>query len=81
MNTINLHNELKEALRANRQTLVAFAASLQKPDGSIGVSHTAVIRVAQGREATPWIRAAIKEKIRWAKKKYPEYYRHVARSY
>lgn len=77
-NPKSLREELKVALHACRQTLTDFAHSLQKPDGSKGVSHTAVIRVAQGKEDTPWIRKAIKQKIRQAKEEYPKYYAKVS---
>ena len=70
------HSQLKEASRLLNKPISKFAKELKKPGGTKqGVSHTAVIRVAQGYENTEWIREAIDRFIDEARKKYPEYYR------
>ncbi len=74
MSSVSLHKELKHALAASYSTITEFAANLEKPDGSVGVSHTAVIRTAQGKDVTPWIVEAIENKIEQAKNEYPKYY-------
>lgn len=73
-NKKNLHQELKTALMLRGSNLSKFAKNLKKPDGSIGVSHTAVIRVAQYREQTGWIRQEIEKAIKKSKKRFPEYW-------
>ena len=71
----NLHEELKIALMLKGSNISKFAKELIKPDGDIGVSHTAVIRVAQSFEKTPWIRHEIETIIRNSKTKFPEYWK------
>jgi hypothetical protein len=70
----NLHQELKTALMLRGTSLSKFAKNLKKPDGTIGVSHTAVIRVAQNREQTDWIRKEIVKAIKNSRKTFPEYW-------
>lgn len=72
--TSNLHVQLKTALRLKGISISQFAKSLIKPDGRIGVSHTAVIRVAQNREQTPWLRHEIESTVRSSKQQFPEYW-------
>jgi hypothetical protein len=75
-----LHKELKEALKASYDTISAWAAQLQKPDGTNGVSHTAVIQATQDPQGTPWIREAARQKIRQAKRDYPKFYKKLHES-
>ena len=74
----NLHTQLKTALRLEGISLSHFAKTLIKPDGRIGVSHTAVIRVAQNREQTPWLRHEIESTVRSSKQQFPEYWTKMA---
>ncbi|MDZ7660453.1 hypothetical protein [Fodinibius sp.] len=67
----NTHQQLKFALGINRKSLKGFANTLKKPDGSIGISHTALIRVAQDTDKTPWIREIIESTINQSKDKHP----------
>jgi hypothetical protein len=78
--SFNKHEELKEALRLFNETITGFANSLEKPDGSIGVSRTAVIYVAQGRHSTEWIQLAIESKIQEAKETFPGYYKNKSKT-
>jgi hypothetical protein len=68
---LNIHNDLKIALRLQGVTIRAWGKSLKKPDGSVGISHTAVIRVARGDDKTSWIRTAIESLIDRTKLEYP----------
>jgi len=70
----NLHDELKIALMLKGSNISRFAKNLVKPNGRKGVSHTAVIRVAQDFEKTPWIRHEIESIIKNSKRKFPEYW-------
>lgn len=70
----NLHQDLKTALMLKGSNLSRFAKSLQKPDGSVGVSHTAVIRVAQNHEQTVWIRKEIEKVIKKSRRRFPEFW-------
>mgnify|MGYP005845376443 CR=1 FL=1 len=76
----NIHWELKIALMLKRVQLKEFAQSLVRPNGIKGVSHTAVIRVAQNHENTPWLRDAIKDLINDSRKKYPDVWKEVMQS-
>jgi len=67
----NLHWDLKLALTLKHMQLKEFAESVVRPNGVRGVSHTAVIRVAQHHENTPWLRDAIKSFIADSKKENP----------
>jgi len=58
--------------------LLHFAKTLIKPDGRVGVSHTAVIRVAQNREQTAWLRHEIESTVRNSKQQFPEYWTKMA---
>ena len=69
-----LHQELKTALMLQGSSISEFAKKLMKPDGTVGVSHTAVIRVAQNREQTGWIRHEIDSIIRKSRQQFPEYW-------
>lgn len=69
------HNQLKEASRLLNTSITKFAANLTKPDGTKGVSHTAVIRVAQGYDHTEWIQHEIDAFIARARAEFPEYYK------
>ena len=73
----NLHQELKTALMLRGCTLTKFAKTLKKPDGTVGVSHTAVIRVAQFREQTDWIRKEIEKTIKESRRQYPQYWQQT----
>jgi len=68
------------ALMLKRMHLKEFAQSLKRPNGVQGVSHTAVIRVAQHHESTPWLRDAIKDLINESRKNYPDFWREVPQS-
>jgi len=70
----NIHDELKVALHLYKYTLKDWAATLKKPDGSVGVSSTAVILNAQGREETPWLRSEIENLISKAQTTFPDFY-------
>ena len=74
-NKQNIHGELKLALMLKRMQLKDFAMSLVRPNGTKGVSHTAVIRVAQNYESTPWLREAIQQLILDSKQEFPEFWR------
>lgn len=76
--TSKLHTQLKTALRLEGISLSHFAKNLIKPNGNVGVSHTAVIRVAQNREQTPWLRHEIETTIRNSKQEFPEYWTKMA---
>jgi len=71
----NIHGELKLALMLKRMQLKEFANDLVRPNGTKGVSHTAVIRVAQHHESTPWLREAIQQLILDSKQEFPEFWR------
>ena len=71
----NFHADLKTALLLEGKTLSGFAKSLTKPNGQIGISHTALIRVAQRHEDTPWIRTLINDVIKKSKSTHPEFWR------
>lgn len=73
----SLHQELKTALMLRGSSLSEFAKNLQKPDGSVGVSHTAVIRVAQNHEQTAWIRMEIETAIKKSRKQFPGYWQQT----
>lgn len=66
------HTQLKFALGIRRKSLKGFANTLKKPDGSIGITHTALIRVAQDSDKTPWIREVINSTINESKRKHPD---------
>lgn len=70
----NLHLHLKTALMLQGVSISQFAKTLIKPNGKVGVSHTAVIRVAQNREQTPWLRHEIELTVRRSKQQFPEYW-------
>lgn len=70
----NLHWDLKLALTLNQMQLKEFAESVIRPNGVRGVSHTAVIRVAQHHESTPWLRDAIKSFIADSRKENPSFW-------
>jgi len=75
------HAELRAAVKINKKhgitpgSISEFARNLKKPDETTGISHTAVIRVAQGLDDTEWIAKAIRSLIRKAKDKDPEYFK------
>ncbi|MFH5833769.1 hypothetical protein [Halalkalibaculum sp. DA384] len=69
MSKTQLHTDLKIAVEILGTSISEFGRSLTKPDGSSGLSHTAVIRVAQGKEHTPWIKHEIYKLIAKARKK------------
>jgi len=70
----NLHLQLKTALMLQGMSISQFSKRLIKPNGKVGVSHTAVIRVAQNREQTPWLRHEIELTVRRSKQQFPEYW-------
>lgn len=70
----NLHWDLKLALTLKQMQLKEFAESVVRPNGVQGVSHTAVIRVAQHHESTPWLRDAIKNFIADSRKENPSFW-------
>lgn len=70
------HKELKTALMLFGTNLTAWAAKLKKPDGSIGVSRTAVTRVAQGHDEITWIEEEVDRVIEQAHKRFPQFYAH-----
>jgi len=70
----NVHKELTKALHLYDLTLKAWSAQLIKPDGSIGVSSSMVIRCAQGREETEWLRKEIEQLISKAHEDFPDFY-------
>ena len=70
----NIHEDLKVALQLYKLTLKDWAATLKKPDGTVGVSSTAVILNAQGREDTPWLRGEIEHLISKAQTTFPDFY-------
>ena len=70
----NIHSDLKTALNLMGESLSGFARNLKKPNGETGISHTALIRVAQDHESTPWIREVIKKVIKESKSNFPEYW-------
>lgn len=72
------HSQLKAALMLKGSGVVKFAHNLKKPDGDVGVSHTIVIRVAQGHDEVSWIDEAIEREIAESKKNYPEYWEKQA---
>lgn len=65
------HYKLKIALLVRRVGIKEFANNLRKPDGTIGISHQALIRVAQDKEKTPWIKNVIHKTIKETSKDYP----------
>lgn len=71
----NLHWDLKLALTLNHMQLKDFAESVIRPNGVRGVSHTAVIRVAQHHENTLWLRDAIKNFIADSRKENPSFWK------
>lgn len=71
----NIHGELKLALMLKRMQLKEFAKTLVRPNGTKGVSHTAVIRVAQNHESTPWLRDAIQQLINDSKQEFPDFWK------
>lgn len=78
--SFNKHKELKEALRLFNETITGFANNLVKPNGSIGITRTAVILVAQGKSETEWIQQAIESKIQEAKEAFPGYYKNKSKA-
>lgn len=74
----NIHQDLKTALMLRGSSITKFARNLKKPDGSVGISHTAVIRVAKNFEETDWIRNEIEVTIRNSKTTFPEYWNQTA---
>lgn len=77
MNTSILHVELKKALHVLDTNISAWARQLQKPDGSVGITRSAVIQVAKGKSNTDWIQRAIKAAITRARREYPQYYKEA----
>lgn len=75
----NLHNDLSVALRLFNITLTDWSASLKRPNGTVGVSAPTVIRCAQGKEPTPWLREKITDLIRASHATFPGYYLYHAR--
>lgn len=73
----NLHWDLKLALTLKHMQLKEFAESVVRPNGVRGVSHTAVIRVAQHHESTPWLRDAIKNFIADSKRENPSFWQNM----
>jgi len=73
----NVHQELKTALMLKGSNLSRFAKELSKPNGGIGISHTALIRVAQHHEETAWIRNKIMEIIRESRSEFPEFWKQM----
>lgn len=69
------HAELKTAVKILKTSISEFARTLTKPDGTTGISHTAVIRVATGQDDTEWIGNKIDELIAKAKAENPEYFK------
>lgn len=65
------HYKLKVALLVRKIGIKEFANSLVKPDGTVGISHQALIRVAQDKEKTPWIRSVIHKTIKETRNEYP----------
>lgn len=79
-NQINdMHFKLKVALLVRRVGIKEFANTLKKPDGTIGISHQALIRVAQDKEKTPWIRSVIHNTIKETSKDYPNIWEELFR--
>lgn len=71
----DIHADLKTALSLDGISLLAFAKQIRKPNGDVGITHTALIRVAQHHEDTPWIRTLIKNLIKESRSTYPEYWK------
>jgi len=71
----DIHADLKTALSLDGISLSAFAKNIKKPNGEVGITHTALIRVAQHHEDTPWIRGLIKNLIKESRSTYPEYWK------
>ncbi|WP_020402217.1 hypothetical protein [Gracilimonas tropica] len=76
------HAQLKAAIKINKKyrqypgSISEFARNLVNPDTQKrGVTHTAVIRVAQGFEKTEWISKEIRFLIEKAKDLDPEYFK------
>lgn len=74
MHNPTLHTELKTALDLLGSNISKFARELGKPNGSKGVSHTTVIRVAQGTLELEWVEDEIKKVIAKAHKERPDFY-------
>lgn len=72
----DLHTQLKTALKLLDMELKEFAAGLAKPDGTRGISHTAVIRVAKEYDNTQWIKEEIHALINKAHRLFPDYYEY-----
>lgn len=73
--TSKTHAELKTALKILGENITGFSDTLEKPDGSGPVSHTYVIRVAQGHAESDWVSEAIQRKIDEGKAADPEYFK------
>lgn len=73
-----LHVELKKALMLFDLSISEWARGLEKPDGSVGISHTAVIQVAQRKDTTQWILDEINDVIHKAHREFPEYYKRTS---
>ncbi|MEX2604510.1 MAG: hypothetical protein WD361_09910 [Gracilimonas sp.] len=75
----DMHYKLKVALLVKRIGIKEFANNLEKPDGTIGISHQALIRVAQEKEKTPWIMSVIHNTIKETSKAYPKIWEELFR--
>lgn len=71
------HKAFKRALMLEEKTIAEYAATLVKPDGTVGVSTTSVIRTAQGYEGIPWLIDEIDKTIAESRKKFSSYYRTI----
>lgn len=70
----SLHNQLIASSEILNTSISSFAKSLTKPNGHVGISHTAIILAAKGESNTQWIIDEITKFINKAKKENPEYF-------
>lgn len=75
----NIHEPLTLALKLFNLTLKEWSGNLVKPDGTKGVSSSMVIRSAQGREESDWLRSEIEAVITKAHQTFPDYYAYHSR--
>ena len=72
---MHTHDDFKTALRLFNTSIAEFSRNLIRPDGTKGVSRTAVTRVSQGHEEIEWIAIEIDRVINKARNAFPEYYK------
>jgi len=73
-NQADIHEQLKIALHLFNSTISSYAQTLISPRTGNPISHTAVIRVAQGHVHIPWIRRNIEQTITKAQNEHPSYF-------